>query len=192
VLRSALGTWLVILAFACANGALREGVLVPHWGLRTGGTASVVLLSTVVLLMAWRFVRRAGIERAAPALSVGGLWTAMTLTFEFGFGRARGLSWEALLADYDVAAGRLWPVVLLCTLLGPWAALRLASPTRTRAAPSRLLGGLLAFIAVNAVGAASMGSPEPPASPRPGSRARPSATTPCRVSCCCAAWAAPP
>jgi hypothetical protein len=45
----------------------------------------------------------------------------LTLAFEFSFGRyVSGLSWRTLLADYDLSQGRLWPLLLLTTLLAPW------------------------------------------------------------------------
>ncbi len=164
----ALAFWSYILVLAFANGALREGVLVPAWGVRTGQAASVVMLSTVVLVMARLFVRRAGLARDRDAFAVGLAWLALTLAFEFGFGRARGVPWEALLHDYDLSAGRIWPVVLVCTFLGPFIALRWlrrpAAEGRGRA-PRRALVGLLALVAVNAVGGGLYGlsgAPEVP------------------------------
>jgi heme/copper-type cytochrome/quinol oxidase subunit 3 len=151
----ALAFWSHILVFAFANGALREGVLVPAWGVRTGQAASVVILSTVVLVMARLFVRRAGVARDRDALAVGLAWLALTLAFEFGFGRARGVPWQTLLHDYDVSAGRIWPVVLACTFLGPFIALRFVrrpSGDVRGATTRRALVGLLALVAMNAVG----------------------------------------
>lgn len=155
MLLRALALWAVILVFACLNGALREGLLIPAWGVRTGQAASVILLSTIVLVMSRVLVRRTGLSRDRDALRVGLLWLGMTLAFEFGFGRARGMSWDALLHDYDLSAGRIWPVVLACTLLGPLIALRLArraASSPARRPPVHLLGGLLLLIALNAVG----------------------------------------
>jgi hypothetical protein len=31
-----------------------------------------------------------------------------------------GLSWQALLADYDILRGRLWSLILAAVCLGPW------------------------------------------------------------------------
>jgi hypothetical protein len=51
----------------------------------------------------------------------GILWGVLTVAFEFGFGHyVSGLGWDVLLADYDVRAGRLWPLVLLATVAAPW------------------------------------------------------------------------
>jgi hypothetical protein len=60
------------------------------------------------------------------ALSVGALWSVLTLAFEFvvghyGFGKA----WSELLADYDLRHGRIWVAVLIVTLLAPLWAVRL-------------------------------------------------------------------
>ena len=45
----------------------------------------------------------------------------MTLAFEFGFFHyIMGVPWEILLADYNVAKGRIWPLVLAADLLAPW------------------------------------------------------------------------
>lgn len=52
---------------------------------------------------------------------VGALWLALTVAFEFAFGRnVSGASLESLLADYDLRRGRLWSLVLLTVLFAPW------------------------------------------------------------------------
>ena len=44
----------------------------------------------------------------------------LTLAFEFLAGHYLfGNSWERLLADYDVARGRIWPLVLIVTFVTP-------------------------------------------------------------------------
>ena len=44
----------------------------------------------------------------------------MTVAFEFAFGRTvADMSWSELLADYDLRAGRLWPLVLAWIAAGP-------------------------------------------------------------------------
>jgi hypothetical protein len=74
----------------------------------------------VILAMTRRFVLRLGSPGSAKLLEVGLLWLFLTVAFEFGFGRLSGASWQALLADYDIPRGRLWPLVLLTTFLAPW------------------------------------------------------------------------
>jgi hypothetical protein len=53
-------------------------------------------------------------------VSVGGLWLALTLTFEFGLGHfIAHKPWHELLADYNIVAGRVWILVLVTTLGAP-------------------------------------------------------------------------
>ena len=106
--------------FAFANGALREIVLIPRLGDRTGHIISTLLLSATILAMAWfiiPWVRPASIQDAWLA---GILWVLLTLAFEFLAGHYLfHNSWEKLLADYNVARGRIWILVLVTTLLAP-------------------------------------------------------------------------
>jgi hypothetical protein len=54
-------------------------------------------------------------------LWVGAAWLASTVAFELVFGHfVSGLSWSALLADYDIMRGRLWSLILVSVSLGPW------------------------------------------------------------------------
>jgi hypothetical protein len=54
------------------------------------------------------------------ALGVGGLWSAATVVFEFGFGRhVAKKPWPELLADYDLRHGRTWPLVVAWIGAGP-------------------------------------------------------------------------
>ena len=57
---------------------------------------------------------------ARDLLKVGLLWVVLTLLFEFGMGWVSGASWEAMIADYGLGRGRLWPLVLLAILVAPW------------------------------------------------------------------------
>jgi hypothetical protein len=137
----AIVTWLVMLAVMTANGALREAVLLPRLGLDRGRQVSSILGACLVAVLAGVFVRRLPDPRGAPLLAVGALWGTLTLAFEFGVGRfVSGQSWPELVADYDLAAGRLWPLVLVTTIVAPafWgAAVRGAAPC-----PRRPAGGL--------------------------------------------------
>jgi hypothetical protein len=59
----------------------------------------------------WWFERGDPIPSTRTAWEIGLAWTAMTLAFEFGLGLTRGLSLSEMLADYDVADGRIWVLV---------------------------------------------------------------------------------
>ena len=124
--------WLFILALAIANGLLRESVLLPALG-RTGAlVASGLLLSTLIALVAFVLVR---LQRAtvAQGLRIGLGWLALTVAFEFAFGRyVQHKAWSELLEAYTFRDGNLWPLVLAVTLLAPPAA-ALARRYRPRA-----------------------------------------------------------
>jgi hypothetical protein len=54
-------------------------------------------------------------------LMIGGMWVVFTIIFEFGFQHyVMGVSWSALLHDYNILAGRLWGFVLLTIFVGPF------------------------------------------------------------------------
>ncbi len=52
----------------------------------------------------------------------------MTIAFEFLFGRlVSGCSWNDLLHDYNLCAGRVWVLVLIWTAIAPYVFYRLRS-----------------------------------------------------------------
>ena len=120
--------WLVILSLAVANGALREIVLIPVLGKTTGLVLSGALLSLLVALVSFLFVRLSHGITILQGLLVGVFWLCLTLVFEFSFGRyVQHKSWSELLDAYTFKDGNVWPVVLLVTLLAPSAAVLLQS-----------------------------------------------------------------
>lgn len=117
-----MAVWLLLLVLAFAGAALREGVLTPRIGADAAhfvGTFIVVGLFLVAISLTVRWIVPTLDARRLFELGVG--WTALTVAFEFGFGRyVMGHPWSRLLHDYNVFAGRVWILVLLTTLLGPW------------------------------------------------------------------------
>ena len=99
----ASGAWLLIVPLAIINGGLREAVLVPWLGAAAGHVASSLVLSALVLMVAWTLIRWIGPRSTARAVAVGALWLALTVAFEFLAGHYLfGQPWERLLADYSV------------------------------------------------------------------------------------------
>lgn len=120
VLGQALAMWLLLLVVMMANGTVRVLVLQPRLGEGAARQVATVVAIFLVLALSRLFVRWTGPHDTAALLGVGALWLVLTLGFEFGFGAVRGSSLEEMLADYDLLAGRLWPLFLVATLLGPW------------------------------------------------------------------------
>ena len=122
----AAGIWAVILVCAIANGALREAFLVPRFGLQAALLVSGLLLCTCIVVVACALVPRLHTPGRLARAGIGMLWLALTLAFEFGFGRlVQQRSWESLFDAYTFKDGNLWPLVLLMTLLSP-----LLAPTK--------------------------------------------------------------
>jgi len=117
-----VAAWCLVLLCAIANGALREAVLVPLWGRPAALVASGLLLSSLVLGVAVALARWMGVPSrpSRATFAAGLLWLALTLAFEFGFGRAvQQRSWSELLQAYTFEGGNLWLLVLLVTLVAP-------------------------------------------------------------------------
>ncbi len=120
----ALVVWLILLGIAICNGALRETVLSPRVELGRAHRISTFSLCGFILIVARLTIRWLHPGSPAAALNVGGLWLGLTLAFEFLAGHYLfRKSWMDLLADYNLARGRIWAAVLVVTLLAPlWAA----------------------------------------------------------------------
>ena len=119
----ALAVWAGLLLVAIANGALRELLIAPRLGAQPAHVMSTLILSAAIVAVSFGSIRWIAPADRGAALRVGGLWVALTLAFEFLAGRYLfGKPWSELLADYDLAAGRVWILVPVATLLAPaWA-----------------------------------------------------------------------
>ena len=116
--------WIGILAMAVANGALREGVLIPILGSALGLIASGLILSTLIVAAACLALPWIGARRAPEMVVIGVGWLALTLAFEISFGLLRGESPAQLLEAYTFTGGNIWPLVLLVTAAAPYVAAR--------------------------------------------------------------------
>jgi hypothetical protein len=123
----AIVVWCGLLVLAFANGAVREVMLVPALGDTVAHAISSIMLSVAIVVLAWMTIGWIAPATPAAAWQVGALWLALTLAFEFLAGHYFfGNPWSRLLADYNVARGRIWIVVLLTTVCAPYATARVA------------------------------------------------------------------
>jgi hypothetical protein len=133
--RTWLLAWLGGPLIGIANGTLRELAYKDRVGELTAHQLST---GSAIALFAGYFElldRRRRLASTREALQVGVVWLALTIAFEFGFGRrVAHTSWDELLADYDIRKGRLWPLVLAWIALGP-AAVRAGRERCGKAAP---------------------------------------------------------
>jgi hypothetical protein len=122
--------WLALPVFAVLNGLVRDTTYGPSMGYELSHSVSVGPLLVAIVLWATWAARRWPLPDIGTALRVGAAWLALTLAFEFGLGALQGLSMEAMLAEYDIMRGRLWPLIPLATLLAPPLAFSIASRRR--------------------------------------------------------------
>ena len=123
--------WLAMLVVAFVNGGLREFTYGKHLSALAANQLScligIILLGGVIYL----YQRRRPFASARQAWYAGLFWMVLTVAFEFLFFHyVGGEPWEALLANYDIVHGRLWPLVLLWVAVAPYLFYRYASRVR--------------------------------------------------------------
>ena len=133
--------WFGIMMSAIVNGAFRDGVLVPRLGDPIARAVSCVTLAAVIAAVTWMSLEWIHPTSTRDAWTIGATWLVMTLAFEFGAGHYLfHTPWSAVIADYNLLAGRLWVLVLITTLTAPVVAYRAAqnlgsNPDISAAAP---------------------------------------------------------
>ncbi len=113
--------WFVLLLVAVINGGLRDLTYGRHVSELLANQISCVIGILLFAVVISRYVRRWPPASARGAWFIGVFWMALTVAFEFLFFHyVGGHTWEALLANYDLASGRLWPLILLWVLVAPY------------------------------------------------------------------------
>ena len=112
--------WVGAPVLAIVNGAVREFAYKDQVGESAANQISVGPLIALLGLYFWVLQRRWPLATRRDALSIGAIWVALSVLFEFGFGHyVEGDSWADLLDNYDVTDGNIWILVLLWIALGP-------------------------------------------------------------------------
>lgn len=112
--------WLGGPLIGIANGAVRERLYAKRVGEQRSHQISTVTAITLFAIYFSALERRWPIPSDREALAIGATWTTLTVGFEFGFGHfVAGQPIPELLRDYNLAKGRLWPLVLVWLALGP-------------------------------------------------------------------------
>ncbi len=126
--------WFGMVVIAIANGTLRQWGYLPLVGELAAHQISSATLILFFFLYFWIVSGKWPLRSPREAWSVGLFWFGMTIAFEFGFGHfVFGNPWSKLLHDYDITEGRLWSLVLLAILVGPYCLFRIR---RSSAIPS--------------------------------------------------------
>ena len=113
--------WIPMVFLAILNGLLRENVFRKRMSDLQAHRLSCLTGIAIFLAYTWLLNSIWPIETAEQAVTIGLLWLAMTVAFEFLFGHyVMHHSWSKLLGDYNVVRGRLWVLVLAAVAALPW------------------------------------------------------------------------
>ena len=117
--REWVAAWGGLALLGVANGVSRA-LHEKRLGEPRAHQVSSATLVAAVLPYAAAMERRWPLPTADAATRVGLTWVGLTVAFEFGFGRyVARQSWRTLVADYDMARGRLWPLVVAAIGIAP-------------------------------------------------------------------------
>lgn len=108
---------------AIINGTLREKLISPRLGPKTGHVASSIVLCAIIPWVAWISIVWIGARQSRDGWLVGLVWLTLTIAFEFLAGHFLfKSSWNELLSDYNIAQGRIRIFVPIIMLMASWCA----------------------------------------------------------------------
>ena len=116
--------WVLIAVLETMQGIARTLWLAPLLGDLRARQAAVVVAQAIIFgvaSLAARWLRAPGPRRK---LAVGAIWTTLMVAFDVAVGRAFGLPWERILADFDPRQGGFLGLAMLPILVAPWLAAR--------------------------------------------------------------------
>ncbi|TXT40957.1 MAG: hypothetical protein FD135_767 [Comamonadaceae bacterium] len=116
-----LAAWFLMLLVSIANGAARDLTYGKHMSELAAHQLSTVTSVLSLGAVIWLFIRFYPPSSAHHAMTIGLVWAAFTVAFEFLFFHfVGGHSWSELLANYNIFKGRVWVVVLLWVATAPY------------------------------------------------------------------------
>lgn len=112
--------WIPMIFIGIINGILREATYGKYLSDLRAHQISTFIGILLFGLYIWFVTRLVPLESAQQAIIIGFIWLALTILFEFTFGRfVAGHSWSKLFADYNILAGRIWILVLISIAIAP-------------------------------------------------------------------------
>jgi hypothetical protein len=122
----AIGIWFIIVILAILNGAIREKLLTPNIGSSVALPLSGLLLSILIVSVAFATVPFFGSPESKTYIFTGVIWFVLTLSFEFLFGHyIAGKPWHEIIQVFNIKKGDLFIVALFATLISPWLSAKL-------------------------------------------------------------------
>jgi hypothetical protein len=117
--------WMLIILAETFNGAVREVFIAPVLGDLRARQVGIPIACVLIFVITWATIRWLGAATRRAQLGVGLGWAAMTLCFEMALGRALGMSWSRIFADYDPTRGGFMALGLAFMVFAPLLAAKL-------------------------------------------------------------------
>lgn len=86
---------------------------------------STISLIVLIGIYSWCVVKFIPPHSGRQTLSIGIIWSVLTLIFEFGFGLSTGNSLKQLLHAYNVFDGEVWIFIPLWIAIAPYVAFKI-------------------------------------------------------------------
>ena len=117
--------WMLIILAETGHGVVREVFIAPAIGGLRARQLGVAIGCVIIFIIAWLTARWMGASSRRQQFRVGAYWVLLTLVFEFLLGRAWGMSWSRIFADYNPMHGGYMLFGLAFMFLAPWITKRL-------------------------------------------------------------------
>jgi len=102
------------------SGVVREVFIAPAIGGLRARQLGVLIGCVLIFVIGWLTARWMGASSQRQQFRVGAYWVILTLVFEFALGRALGMSWSRIFADYNPVHGGYMLIGLAFMFLTPW------------------------------------------------------------------------
>ena len=114
-------SWIGMVIIAIMNGVIRDAFYGKRLGELTAHQISTFTLIVLSGLYLWLLGLAWKIPSSNQAITIGLIWLALTVAFEFLFGHyLMKHPWTKLLHDYNIHKGRIWVLVLLWITIAPY------------------------------------------------------------------------
>lgn len=112
--------WMPMVFIAIANGITRDSGYARFMSELRAHQLSTLIGVSAFAIYTWGLARMWPLASAQQAWTVGLVWVALTIAFEFTFGHyVVKHPWSRLFADYNLAAGRVWTLALVSLAVMP-------------------------------------------------------------------------
>jgi len=112
--------WMLMMLAETGHGVVREVFIAPVIGGLRARQLGVLIGCALIFVIAWLTARWMGASSSRQQFRVGAYWVILTLIFELSLGRALGMSWSHILADYNPLRGGYMLFGLAFMFLTPW------------------------------------------------------------------------